>query len=261
MLEIEFTSYLKVVQTIFEHFNLTSKLKNHLIILKPNLVTAKPFPVTTSYFLVEAFLSLLKDLKVPEVIIAEGSGDFQLTTTEIFSRLNYTNLAKRFKIRLIDLNEAKLQKISFPKNKILNPAYLPEICFQGILISLPVLKAHSLAKFTGTLKNMLGIAPPKYYSQGRGIWKKAFFHSQLDLLIQELNQIRSPDFTILDASQGLKDYHLGGKLLTPPPNKILAGLDGLKIDRKGASLLGLNYKQIPYLQKNFPLGRRFLLKN
>ena len=37
-----------------------------------------------------------------------------------------------------------------------------------------VLKAHSLAGVTPTMKNMMGLPPPAHYQQG-GYWKKASF--------------------------------------------------------------------------------------
>ena len=83
--------------------------------------------------------------------------------------------------------------------------WLPKAVFEHVLISLPVLKAHSLSRLTGSMKNMIGIAPPKHYSGQHGFWKKAVFHHHLDQAIVDLISYRKPDFTIMDATIGLAD--------------------------------------------------------
>ena len=72
--------------------------------------------------------------------------------------------------------------------------------------------------------------------------------------IVELNQYRSPDLSLVDASVGLADFHLGGRHCSPPLAKIIAGYDPLEVDRRAAELLGLNWEQIPHLSPKVKLG-------
>ncbi len=65
--------------------------------------------------------------------------------------------------------------------------------------------------------------------------------------ILDLNKYRTPDLTLLDASTGMAEYHLGGPQCEPPVNKILAGFNPVEVDRKAAELLGLDWKTIPHL--------------
>ncbi len=111
--------------------------------------------------------------------------------------------------------------------------------FNSFIVSLPLLKAHSLAGITGTLKNMMGFAPPQYYSGG-GMWKKSFFHEQMQDSIIELCRYRTPDLTLMDASVGLSQYHLGGPMCDPPIGKLLAGDDPFRMDQCAAELLNLD---------------------
>ncbi|MBF0226551.1 MAG: DUF362 domain-containing protein [Desulfobacterales bacterium] len=117
------------------------------------------------------------------------------------------------------------------------------------IMSVPVLKAHSLSEITGSLKNMMGFAPPKYYSGRYGIWKKAVFHNNMHRSIKDLNSYRTPDLTLMDASIGLAEYHLGGPECDPPVNKIIAGFDPLEVDRKAAGFLGLDWRNIGHLDE------------
>jgi uncharacterized protein (DUF362 family) len=112
----------------------------------------------------------------------------------------------------------------------------------------PVLKAHSYSEITGTLKNMIGLAPPKYYSGRFGSWKKAVFHGRMHESIVDLNRYRTPDLSLMDATVGMPDFHLGGAHCDPPVNKILASFDPLAIDRRSAELLGFRWQSIGHLK-------------
>jgi len=114
------------------------------------------------------------------------------------------------------------------------------------IISVPVLKAHSLALMTGSMKNMMGFAPPRHYQQG-GHWKKSAFHAHMHESVIELNRYRAPELSVMDASVGLREYHLGGAHCSPPANRILASLDARALDRRAAGLLGLDWRRVPHL--------------
>ncbi len=218
------------------------------ILLKPNLVTASHHPVTTSPEACAAVIAYIRKVSEAEIVIAEGTGDAHTDTPAVFSALGYDELAKNYQVELIDLNEAPLVKREDPACSFFPEIYLPRIAFSHFIVSLPVLKAHSLSTLTGTLKNMIGFAPPRYYAGRFGIWKKAVFHRHIHRAIRELNRYRTPDLSLLDASIGLRDYHLGGACCDPPANKIVAGTDPLAVDRTAATLLGINWEAVPHLQ-------------
>jgi uncharacterized protein (DUF362 family) len=166
----------------------------------------------------------------------------------VFDLLGYGRLCSEYGVGLVDLNEAPVTKLTNTRCRLFPEIYLPEIVFTHYIVSVPVLKVHSLAGMTGTLKNMVGLAPPAYYRRGSGGWKKSFFHTDVHQAIRELNSYRTPDLSLVDASVGLADFHLGGRRCEPPVGKILAGIDPVAVDRMGAELLGLDWESIPYLQ-------------
>ena len=221
--------------------------KETAILIKPNLVNSSPHPITTSPACCEAVIEYVRACSEAEVIIAEGSGDKSLETPEIFKILGYNSVSDRMGVKLVDLNYSPLKRIKNQEAVVFGEMYLPEIAFTYFIISVPVLKAHSLSGFTGSMKNMIGFAPPDHYSGKFGLWKKALFHEYMHQSIIDLNMYRSPDLTLMDASIGMKDHHLGGRQSDPPVNKIIAGYNPLEVDRKGASLLELDLNQIEYL--------------
>ncbi len=217
------------------------------VMLKPNLVNATPPPVTTPPEMCSAVIAFVRRHTDAPIVIAEGCGDADLDTDEIFARLGYDRLAQQWDAELLDLNTAPLRRLTNDNCRIFPEMWLPAAVFEHILISLPVLKAHSLCRFTGSMKNMMGLARPEHYSGNGGTWKKATFHQYLDEGIVELNKYRQPDFTVMDATIGLKDYHLGGPCCEPPVNLILAGLQARDIDREASGLLGMDWRNIGHL--------------
>lgn len=221
------------------------------ILLKPNLVNASPFPVTTSPDFCKIIIQTIQSSSDAEIIIGEGCGDADLETDEIFSILGYDRLAANLGVSLLDLNHAPLTQVHHKNNRLFPTMHLPKIAFESFIVSLPVLKAHSLSRITGTLKNMMGFAPPEHYSGG-GYWKKASFHAKMQQSILELNRCISPDLTIMDATVGLCHFHLGGPECSPPVNRIIGGFDPVAVDRKAAELLGLDWKKIGHIATASP---------
>ena len=217
------------------------------ILLKPNLVNDDPFPVTTAPEFCRAVIKYIRACSGARIIIAEGCGDAVLETDEVFRALKFDRLAREAEVELLDLNHAPLVRRELPGNTIFPEFYLPEIAGDSFILSLPVLKAHSLARITGTLKNMMGFAPPEHCSGG-GFWKKAVFHSKMQASLMELNRYIVPDLTLMDASVGLSEYHLGGPTCDPPVNRLLAGTDPFAVDRAAARLLGLDPDTIPHIR-------------
>jgi len=229
--------------------------RQKLIIIKPNLVNASPPPVTLPVNFVEGLIQAIRFCSDAPIIVAEGCGDHALETEEIFCIHGYDRLARELNVTLVDLNHAELVRLEKPQFQAFPEFMLPRILLEGALISAAVLKAHSLAGVTLSMKNMLGCAPPAYYQQG-GHWKKSAFHARMHRSIYELNCYRRPDIALIDASAGLVDHHLGGSACEPAPNRLLAGFDPVAVDAAGAALLGQDWRQIEHIRlAHGPLGQ------
>ena len=243
---ISFTNYKESVAKAFDGIEAGAVLADKSkILIKPNLVDDIPFPVTTPVECVEAIIDYVRSVSDAGIIVAEGSGGPK-STTEVFSELGYSRLAEEKQVRLVDLNGEPLVRSENPSCKIFREYYIPKIAMEYFIISVPVLKAHSFSEVTLSLKNMMGFAPPSHYQVG-GFWKKSFFHRRMHESIIEMNMHRMPDLTLLDATVGMPDYHLGGRHCDPPVNKIVASFDALEADKAGAGLLGFDWKRIGHL--------------
>ncbi len=248
LVQIEFVSYDESVPEVLDAIGAGTVLKEQTaVLIKPNLINASLPPITTPVECVEAVIRYVRSCSTARIVVGEGCGDSKLETDEVFDRLGYRELARREDVELIDLNHAPTVKLEDADCSVFPEMYLPEVAMSHYLISVPVLKAHSLAEMTGTLKNLIGLAPPKYYSGQFGSWKKAVFHGRMHESIVELNRYRTPDLSLMDATVGMADFHLGGAHCDPPLNRLLAGFDPLQLDRAGAELLGLDWREIGHL--------------
>ena len=217
------------------------------ILIKPNLVENLKPPITTPVGLVEAIIDFLQTRnKGLKIIVGEGTGSRDYATSHPFRELGYTEMADRCGIELIDLNEEPLRTMRKSECRRWPEMHLPEILFESFLLSVPVLKAHSLAGVTMTMKNMMGCAPPSHYEQG-GHWKKASFHENIQEAVLDLNRYRTPDFTVLDATVGMQEAHLWGPTCNPPHRKLAASRDPVAIDVYGTDLLGRDWREIGHL--------------
>jgi uncharacterized protein (DUF362 family) len=245
--EIEFSSYDVSVPAALDALHAAQVLAGQArVLIKPNLVNCSPPPVTTPVACVAAVIAYVRAHAAAEIIVAEGCGAADCETADVFEALGYHALAQRLGVALLDLNTADTVVVRDPGCRIFPRFHLPVIANEAFIISVPVLKAHSLAGITGTLKNMMGFAPPRHYQQG-GYWKKSAFHARMHQSIVELNRYCRADLSVMDATIGLAEFHLGGPECSPPVNKILAGFDPLELDRRAAELLSLDWKEIPHL--------------
>ncbi len=220
---------------------------NGRVLIKPNLVEILAPPITTPVEIVEKLVEYLLEYIPPAaVIIGEGCGASEYDTSRVFAELGYTRLAEKYRIELIDLNSAKLRRRSLSGCTRWPEMYLPAILDEVFLLSVPQLKAHSLATVTLTMKNMMGCAPPSHYQAG-GAWKKAAFHTRMHEAIFELNRYRTPDYTLLDASVGMAQAHLWGPQCSPPVGRMAASFDPVAIDSYGAGLLKRRWQDVDHI--------------
>lgn len=245
---VPFTSYAESVPQALEGLGAAAFLAGQrCVLLKPNLVSDSPHPVTTHPEMARAVVEYVRTCSQARIVIGEGTGAAGQDTFEIFRALGWDRLARELGVELMDLNEAELVTRSDPSCTVFPQMHLPRLAFESCIVSLPVLKVHSLAGITGTLKNMMGFAPPKHYGGRYGSWKKAVFHGRMQASIKDLNRYILPQLTVMDASVGLADFHLGGATCKPPVGKILAGFDPYAMDREAARLLSVDPKSVGHL--------------
>ena len=245
---VHYRSYAETIPVLFESIGAAGVLANQKrILIKPNLVNSSPPPITLPVEACRALVRFCRDTSQADIVIAEGTGEPGRSTHELFIEHGYDRIAEEFNLDLVDLNEASLIELSNPECQFFPRFMMPKIVMNSYVISAAPLKAHSLAKVTLSMKNMIGVAPPAYYQRG-GFWRKSFFHEQMQTSIYELNRYRKPDLAFLDASIGMARHHLGGPTCDPPVGKLVAGFDPVAVDATGAKLLGVSWQHVGHIK-------------
>ncbi len=205
------------------------------VVIKPNLIINRPYPVTTSPETVECIVRYFTG-KAKELLIAEGSGMCRGGTKRAFQELGYLELAERWDIPLVDLNDDEYAIMKDPEALRLKEFKLPRTLENAFLISAAVLKRHSMAKVTLSLKNMMGAT----------IGRKARFHAfGLTKSIVDINLYTKPDLAVIDgiASSGKE---LGGAVTRY--GVMLVSEDLVAADAVGSQILGVDPLSVPHIK-------------
>ena len=144
-------------------------------------------------------------------------------------------------------DESLFKPVPVPKGKSLKEARIIKTLFNNdLFIDLPITKDHAGNKFTGTLKNLMGLNSPK---NNRGFhkpnWKTDINDIRhLDQCIADLNTIIKPALCIVDATEFIITNGPFGPGKLHKPQKVVAGTDRVAIDSYCCTLWGLEAKDI-----------------
>jgi len=241
--KVKFVDYEGSVGRALDLIGAAEKLPSKgLIIIKPNLTNSDGPPVTTNVGAVEAVYQYCRRNCTAEIAIGEGSGSG--TTEQSYRANGYTELAKKYGIRLIDFNTEESVLVRKREAVQLKEFHIPRIVQEAFIISVPILKDHSFTKTTIAMKNMFGIAPEPFYC---GSWNKSKLHSpSTHKSVVDVCLYKKPSLCVVDAAVALTGMHLAGT--AKKLGLILAGLDPVAVDTVGSELLGHNRAKIEYLR-------------
>lgn len=215
------------------------------VVLKPNLITSKPPPTTTSPDIVEALAKYYYE-RGYDVVVAEGSGWCE--TFEAYEKLGYMRLRKY--ADLVDLNNDDYEVKRNPKALFLKEFEFPLTLKDAYIVSVPVLKEHSITGVTLSLKNMLGATLGE---KGR-VAKKGRFHRKLNESIVDINCYLKPKLAVIDG----RIAGLGGELGAIPKEMgvVIISEDLVAADAIGSKFLGKNPLSIGHIKlaQNVGLG-------
>ncbi len=156
---------------------------------------------------------------------------------------------------IVDLKDETLFKpVPVPRGIALKEARIMEVFFgYDVFIDMPITKDHAGNKFTGTMKNLMGLNSPlcnrTFHKEG---WKTdidAITH--LDQCIADLNTVISPDLCIVDATEFITTNGPFGPGELLRPRKVVAGTDRVAIDAYCSTLWGLKGADIIHISKAF----------
>ena len=205
---------------------------NSKVVLKPNMlsVEAKNSPVVTNYAVFEAVIKIIKDYSSN---IAFGDSPGFGDSRKAAEKSGLMEVADRYGVKYEDFSEAIHVKL---ENSLLCKSWdVAKSPYEAdVLITLPKMKTHAMAYFTGAVKNQFGCVP--------GL-QKARWHTRMPeannfcKMLLDLNTLVGTSFAIMDgivAMQGNgpkngKPYNM---------NTLIMGSSTTAVDSVGARLIG-----------------------
>jgi len=160
-------------------------------------------------------------------------------------------------LKLVDMkDESQYKKVSILKGKVLKETMImKELYSNDVLIDMPITKDHVGNKFTGTMKNLMGLNLPAV---------NIFFHTgkfeepddigHLDQCIADLNTVVKPTLCIVDATEFISTNGPFGPGKIIKPRKVVAGVDRVAVDSFCTTLLGLKPEDIIMIKRGFKHG-------
>jgi uncharacterized protein (DUF362 family) len=256
------------------------------VVIKPNLVFGLPpfTGFTTDPPIVQAIIELCQKVNPSKVTIAEGSGG--IDTKLAFRISGYTELAEKYGVKLVDLNESPTTKVVVPDGKSVQELSVPRIILDcDVLINVPKLKLYRRVPGRSewaslAIKNLVGALPGrgeylhtrpsgfsvklsrefltpegKYFHPTYRQWwspssEKKRIHTNLAQGVADINMVIKSALNVIDAIIVSNDVDMTETTGMEPLelNTILSSRDPLALDWIAARIGGLDPFNISYLK-------------
>lgn len=151
-------------------------------------------------------------------------------------------------------DESLFKPVPIPKGKALKEAKIMKEFFNNdVFINMPITKDHAGNKFTGTMKNLMGL---NFSKSNRSFHKEDWKTNRssieyLDQCIADLNTIIKPTLCIVDATEFITTNGPFGPGILVKPQKIVAGVDRVAIDAYCTTLWDMEPKDIIMINKGY----------
>ena len=227
--------------------------KNARVAILPNTQSAHPGTFTKPD-IVRAVVRMCKAAGASEVNCLSWLPEKFWTATGLAGVLKEEGA----ELKIVDLKaEALFKPVALPKGKILREAMIMKEFFDNdCLINLPITKDHAGNKFTGAMKNLMGLN----FAQVNRTFHSGDFKTnpddidRLDQCIADLNLAVKPVLSIVDATEFITTNGPFGPGELAAPRKIVVGVDRIAVDSYCASLRGFKGQEILMIKKGYEHG-------
>ena len=206
------------------------------IFIKPNMSDPSYLPgVVTTPQLVYEVVSRLRN-SAEEVIVGESNG-YNYQCWQAFKGTGIETAVKKAGGSVVNLSEDEVVEVKIRDSPV-KRLFLPKTLIDAdFFVDMPVMKTHEFKIYSGALKNLFGCLPDD---------RRIFMHHQLDEVLFQLYSILNPQLTVMDAIVAMEG---NGPTKGKPVrmNLILTGNDALAVDVTATKLMGIDWKEVDYL--------------
>ena len=186
---------------------------------------------TTDPIMLGALLGVLRRrYPAAEVSILENDAS-AVEAHSLFALLGIRDVAKIHDARLLNVAEGNWIVKRIPKPHIFRELEIPEVLEKSdLLVKFAKLKTNSFTKTTGCLKNIFALLRTK---------QKSVYHSRLNDVLADMNQVIHSDLCIIDGYIGMEGQ--GPAFGVPKRCELLVGgVNPVSVDACCARIMGFN---------------------
>ncbi len=222
-----------------------SLIKNRVVAVKPNLLTAAPPEkgVTTHPVFFHQVVKIIKERGGIPVLVESPAF---LPLARVLKKNGYTEIIEKEKIRVGDTGRtAHIKNTGSEKFKVLEVA--ADFAEADFVFNLPKMKTHGLTYFTGAVKNYFGLIHglEKSKFHFRADNPESFASFIIDLYSALLNLKGSGSFlNIMDGIIGLEGEGPGASGKPVNSCALIAGIDALAVDTVAVESAGLDLEKV-----------------
>jgi len=205
------------------------------VLIKPNYINSKhpSTGITTDSRVIEGIVKFLKERKIENIIIGEGTGFGD--TFQAFKVAGVDKVAERYGVKLIDLNKDEFVEVYPPNPLSLGKVRVAKTALDSIIISVPKLKPHREAVVTLSLKNMMG-----------ALATKGTMHvGSLSKNIVDLASVLKPSLAVIDGIIAGEGHETSGNPVEM--DLVIAGIDPVAVDAVGTAVMGIEPTEVKHL--------------
>ncbi len=199
------------------------------VTIKPNLNTADPYPASSDPLFIKALGEAILKAGAAKLKIMDSS-TIRTSTRKVSEKIGLTPVAEELGAELVFLDEHPWVGQRFPRGEYLKSGDIGEpVMSMGKLVLAPCLKTHRLARFTGSMKLLMGFLKRQHRVRKMHL-------RRLQPKIADLASYFQPALIIMDAR---KVFVTGGPTngQLEEPGVIMASKDMVSIDVVGVKIL------------------------
>jgi len=205
-------------------------IRGKTVLIKPNIVNRYPSPSNTNPLVIKNLIKILHEYGVSKIFVGDMSAIFALPTKNNAIKSGIWEAIREEDMTFVPFEEHGWVEVDIPDGRFVKKAIVSEFIFKvDRVINVPVIKTHSYANYTISLKNFIGAIHPQQrpYFIAPDFW---------DEVIAELNAAYTPHLNILD---GTKIFIKGGPTrgTIATPNLIIVTGDRIAADVVGLSII------------------------
>jgi len=208
------------------------------VLLKANFNSDDPYPASSDLGFLGAVVELLREEGITDLTLGERSGWPWMPTAHVLEEMGVFKFAEEIDLPVIDFDSGPWMDVKLgPESKWWTKAgYHQSLKSFDKIVFLPCMKHHFLARFTMSLKLIVGVTHPVDMQYMHADHRLGKTDEPMDMKMIELSLALGPDLIIMDGRKSfVTDGPAEGEVVEP--GVIMASGDRIAIDVEGVKIL------------------------